>query len=195
LAKRYRHPQKINIWNKAFGFFSAFLGTVLVEFLSLVIDKSKLWRYELTYKLHLKTRKYHDVLVLKSPSYKKITESKYAIPVRNATISAFFVSLLIFTSLQYVVPLFNMFKPGEAYAGSNSRTWTSQADFTTNAATTGSPTLITGTSAVTDMVKLEKKEISTISAGSSTGYRGAAVLTTGEVIAWNSTAPAYVANG
>jgi len=59
---------------------------------SFLIRKLALLRYETTYKLHLRVRKFHDVLVVKSPSYKKVSEHPYTKPVKRAAITGFFVS-------------------------------------------------------------------------------------------------------
>jgi len=105
-----------------------------VKTLTFIIDNSKLWRYELTYKLHLKVRKFHDVLVVKSPVYKKVTENPAARPVKNATVSAFFVSLFIFLTVQYILPQFNLFTPTKVQAGSDTVQWTTNGDLAYNKA-------------------------------------------------------------
>jgi len=136
--------QKIGRYLKrAFSAVSKVIVMAMLKALDLVIKKLSLWRYELTYASHLKVRSVHDNLVIKSPIYKKTTESKYAIPVRNATLSAFFASLLIFLTIQYVLPQFNLFNPGKVFAGANSQTWSSQDDFKNNNGTTG---FVTGVS-------------------------------------------------
>ena|GEM_PF-922255 len=119
---------------------SSFFDMAIFRALTFVINKLRLVRLELGYKLHLGTRTIHDTLVIKVPVYKKTTESKYAIPVKKATVSAFFLSLVLFTALQYVLPLLNPFKPTATRAGSNTRTWTNNGDFYYNKATNCSQT-------------------------------------------------------
>ncbi len=113
---------------------------VLINFIDYLVKLLQILRYELTYKFHLKVRSVHDTLVIRVPVYKKVTEHQLAVPVRNATVSAFFCSLAIFLSLQYVLPLFNPFAPQGAHAGSNSATWTTDSDFNNNTITTNTPT-------------------------------------------------------
>ncbi len=106
----------------------------IIRSIDYLIKLLQILRYELTYKFHLKVRSVHDTLVIRVPVYKKATEHKLAVPVRNATVSAFLVSFLLFTFVQYVLPNLNLFTPNKAYAGSNSKTWTTNADFRNNKA-------------------------------------------------------------
>ncbi len=150
MAQRPRFLKARNYLRKAVGVCSSFFGVAAIKALTFIIDKSRIWRYELTYRLHLRVRKFHDVLVVKSPVYKKTTESKYAVPVKNATISAFFVSLMLFTTIQFILPYLNPFKSGLVQAGANSVTWSTNGDFTYNksalcGATTQSQIAISGT--------------------------------------------------
>lgn len=113
-----------------------------VGVITFLIKKLALLRYELTYKTHVKVRKFHDVLVVKSPSYKKVSEHQLARPIRNATVTAFFASLLLFTTIQFVMPYFNIFKPSQVQAAANSKTWTTRGDF--NNGTTKTDTVVSG---------------------------------------------------
>jgi len=132
--------QKLNDFcKKEVNIVSSFLALGAVKSITFLIKKLALLRYELNYKFHLRVRTFHDVMVVRSPSYKKVSESRYARPVKNATVSAFFVSLLLFTTIQYVMPYFNIFIPQKAQAGANSKTWTTRGDFNTGTTKSGNP--------------------------------------------------------
>ncbi len=137
MAQRPRFLKARSYCKKAVSACSAIFGLAIVRALTFFIDKARVWRFELTYKLHLKVRSVHDNLVVKNVIYRKVTENKYAVPVRNATASAFVVSLMLFTTIQYILPQFNLLAPGQVYAGSNNKTWTTKADFETAATNAG----------------------------------------------------------
>jgi len=153
LVKKPSSQDNKRFYKKAFVAISSFFGVYLVKFLSFIIAKAALLRYELTYKLHLNIRKYHDVLVTNSPSYKKVSEHPATKPVARATVTAFFVSLILFTGIQFVSPYLNIFRPGESLASNLSKTWNTLADFTNNNGGTGNVTItpsITGGTVTTD---------------------------------------------
>jgi len=132
LARRPKVQNLNDYCKKEVGLLSSFLALGMVKAITYLIKKLALLRYELNYKFHLRVRTFHDVMVVRSPGYKKVSESRYARPVKNATVSAFFVSLMLFTAVQYVIPYFNLFSPQKVQASSNSVTWSSQADFENN---------------------------------------------------------------
>ncbi len=130
-----------NLFKKVLAFLARKIILVVIKTIDFFIKRLQIFRYELTYKFHLKVRSVHDTLVVKNVVYKKVYENKLTRPVKNATISAFVCSLIIFLSLQYLLPVFNPFIPRSARAGSNSVTWTTNADFNTNASSTNTATI------------------------------------------------------
>ncbi len=133
LKKRSNKLEKITaLLKRITSIISRFFGLALFKSLTFVVNKLRLIRLELGYKLHLSARTIHDTLVIKSPVYKKITENQYAVPVKRATVSAFVLSLVVFVGLQYLTPFLNPFRPGKVMANANSKTWDLSNDFNTN---------------------------------------------------------------
>jgi len=112
-------------------------GVVLAYF-STLAQRSELASKEINYSLHLFIRLAHDKLYSRNRGYKKWSDKSYSEAVHKATLTGFIASFLVFGFLQYAVPnMFDLLKSNEALAGSNSKTWTTNGDFNTNAATTG----------------------------------------------------------
>lgn len=109
----------------------------------------------LLYKLHIKIRYLHDATYLKVPVYKKYTDKGYSNTIHKTVLVAFISSFATFMFLQYGWPLlFNPAAPGTAYAGTNTKVWTTQADF--QGATTNSNIDFTSTA---DSVQLASNNL------------------------------------
>lgn len=93
------------------------------------------------YSVHVRIRKLHDNTYKRGGWYKKYSDVPYTSHVHKATLWAFVFSFFFFTIIQYVLPSVFL-KPNVALAGSNSKTWTTRADFET--ATTNSQVVFSG---------------------------------------------------
>lgn len=105
------------------------------------IKRLRIAYMEINLRLHLFIRLIHDKLYNKNGRYKKWTDKSYSEAVHKATLTGFVASFLVFGILQYAMPsIFDMLRPNEVRAGSSSKTWTTNGDFTANVGTTGTAT-------------------------------------------------------
>ena len=82
------------------------------------------------YFFHLWIRMLHDKTYEKVPVYKKYSDAPISSTVHKTVMWAFVASFTFFTLFQYVLP--NIFPANKAYASSNTKTWTTNADFANN---------------------------------------------------------------
>lgn len=88
------------------------------------------------YSVHVKVRYLHDRAYQGGPRwYKNWSDKSYSSSVHKTALWGFVTSFLFFTLAQSIFPYLFSLKPHEVYAGSNSRTWTTNGDFHYNKST------------------------------------------------------------
>ncbi|MEI6267021.1 MAG: fibronectin type III domain-containing protein [bacterium] len=118
-----------------------------------IMKRIRLFYFELLYLPHLFARKPHDTAYKNIKIYKKYMDHPASGPINRSVVAGFLASTLIFLTLQYVMPnVFNLFTPNRVEASSTPITWTSNADFNTNAVTTGTATTISSTNATPNII-------------------------------------------
>ncbi|MEI6267067.1 MAG: hypothetical protein WCP14_04230, partial [bacterium] len=164
--------------------FNVFSGAVFSAFL-LSSRKIRLYRMEFMYRLHMRMRSVHDSLYQRSRIYKRVSENPYTVPVKRATYAAFAISLVLFIGFQFLLP--NFFNTDRIMAGANSVTWTTSADFSSNAITTGTATSGLGVNMNDNQLKLisdsSLKDVLKV-VSSSTSQSTIALKNDGTVWAW-----------
>lgn len=88
------------------------------------------------YSVHVRIRKLHDNTYKKGGWYKGYSDKPYTSKIHKATLWAFVFSFFFFTVIQYALPSIFL-KPNTVLAGTNSKIWTSQADFQGAATSSG----------------------------------------------------------
>ncbi len=151
--------------------FPLILALKLYLFLKNIFVLLRLAYYELLYFAHLRIRYIHDHLYQKNNTYKKVNDYKYTRPIRRATILAFVLSFVVFQLMGSLWPeVFNPAHPKVAEGASSSVIWTADADFNSNAVTTGAATTQSGVKVGSNNVALPDptQTVETITSGTTT---------------------------